>query len=298
METKHSSVNHLLKIPSILKIPLVALSLSLFALSCSDTIADSDPGNNDPQDPPEKELQLVWSDEFETDELDLSKWSYQYGTGQDEGLHGWGNNELQYYTDREDNIYIEDDMLHIVAREERLEGMNYTSARIRTLDKGDWKYGEIEIRAKLPEGQGTWPAIWMLPTDERFGGWPKSGEIDIMEMVGHEPETIHGTVHYGPDWPENQFTGSSYTLDEGTFSDDFHVFSIEWEEDHIAWFVDGEQYFEITPDHLSPHRYPFNERFHLLINLAVGGNWPGSPDATTEFPQTLIVDYVRVYQYK
>ncbi|MFO8028764.1 MAG: glycoside hydrolase family 16 protein, partial [Cyclonatronaceae bacterium] len=211
------------QIPSTLKIPLLALSFSLFALSCSENIADADPNNNDQQEPAEKEWQLVWSDEFETDELDESKWSYQYGTGQDEGLHGWGNNELQYYTDREDNIYIEDDMLHIVARQERFEAMDYTSARIRTLGKGDWKYGEIEIRARLPEGQGIWPAIWMLPTDERFGGWPKSGEIDIMEMVGHEPETIHGTVHYGPDWPDNQFTGKGYTLEEGTFSDDFHV---------------------------------------------------------------------------
>jgi beta-glucanase (GH16 family) len=242
------------------------------------------------------EWELVWSDEFDGGELDTEKWSFQLGTGTEFGLTGWGNYELQYYTNAEENIFTEDGKLHIVAREESHGGMNYTSARIRTYDKGDWKYGRFEIRAKLPEGQGIWPAIWMLPTDEVFGGWPKSGEIDIMELVGHEPETIHGTVHYGPDWPNNQFTGTSYRLSEGKFSDDFHIFSIEWREDEIKWFVDGEHFFTVTPSSLQPHNYPFNERFHLLINLAVGGNWPGSPDATTEFPQSLIVDYVRVYQ--
>ena len=290
---------------SILKTLFLASSFFLFAFSCSETTADSDPdNNNNQQEPPEeteKEWQLVWSDEFDTDELDESKWSYQYGTGRDEGLTGWGNNELQYYTDREENIYIEDDMLHIVAHEERYEGMNYTSARIRTKDKGDWQYGRFEIRAKMPEGQGIWPAIWMLPTDNLFGIWPNSGEIDIMELVGHEPETIHGTVHYGvnnENQYDHQYTGSSYTLEEEKFSDDFYVFSIEWEQNQIKWFVDGEQYFTITSTDLSPYQYPFNARFHLLINLAVGGNWPGSPDDTTEFPQKLIVDYVRVYQFK
>jgi beta-glucanase (GH16 family) len=289
---------------SILKTLFLALSFFLFAFSCSETSADSDPdNNNNQQEPPEeteKEWQLVWYDEFEGSEFDLEKWSYQLGDGChiSQDLCGWGNNELQYYTDREENIYIEDDMLHIVAHEERYEGMNYTSARIRTKDKGDWQYGRLEIRAKLPEGQGIWPAVWMLPTDNLFGGWPKSGEIDIMEMVGHEPETIHGTVHYGPDWPNNQYTGTSFTLDDGIFADDFHVFSIEWEQNEINWFVDGDHFFTVTPNTLSPHQYPFNARFHLLINLAVGGNWPGSPDHTTEFPQKLIVDYVRVYQFK
>lgn len=284
-----------------LNILFVLLFFALVAFSCDDSITDFEPDNDDQgqqEEPTPKELQLVWADEFESEELDKSKWSYQYGTGQDEGLHGWGNNELQYYTDREENIFIKDGMLHIVAHEERFERMNYTSARIRTIDKGDWQYGHFEIRAKLPEGQGIWPAIWMLPTDEQYGGWPKSGEIDIMEMVGHEPETIHGTVHYGPDWPQNQFIGNSFSLEEGKFSDDFHVFSIEWEKDLITWFVDGQQYYEITPEDLSPHQYPFNEWFHLLINLAVGGDWPGEPDNTTQFPQELIIDYVRVYQYK
>ncbi len=279
-------------------LPIIFFIL-LFACSSSTDSANDNhlmPPDDDP--PSEPEWQLVWYDEFDGDELDLTKWSYQYGTGTDFGLVGWGNNELQYYTDHEDNIFIENNMLHIVAREERFGNMNYTSSRIRTYEKGDWIYGRFEIRAKLPEGQGIWPAIWMLPTDEVFGGWPKSGEIDIMELVGHEPETIHGTVHYGPDWPENQWTGKEYTLNEGTFADDFYVFSIEWSLNEIKWFVDGNHYFTITPSHLLPHNYPFNARFHLLINLAVGGNWPGRPDDTTEFPQSLIVDYVRVYQFK
>lgn len=244
----------------------------------------------------EKEWTLVWADEFEGDTLDQEKWSHQLGTGSDEGLQGWGNNELQYYTTRPENIFLEDGYLHIVAKEEHFEEMNYTSSRIRTINKGDWMYGRIEIRAKLPQGQGIWPAIWMLPTDNIFGGWPKSGEIDIMEMIGNEPETIHGTVHYGPDWPENQYTGTPYSLDTGIFADTFHTFAIEWEQDKLTWFVDDKKFFSVTPENLTPHVFPFNERFHLILNLAVGGNWPGVPNDSTEFPQVLTVDYVRVYQ--
>jgi beta-glucanase (GH16 family) len=277
------------------------LFIPLFILSCENASTSvTDPVNNGPHDDPPAELewQLVWSDEFDGNELDMSKWSYMIGTGVEYGIPGWGNNELQYYTDHEENIFIENNMLHIVAREERIGSMNYTSARIRTYEKGDWMYGRFEIRAKLPEGQGIWPAIWMLPTDNVFGTWPKSGEIDIVELVGHEPSTIHGTVHYGPDWPENQQKTKSYTLPQGKFSDDFHVFAISWSSNEIQWFIDDVMYHTITPASLQPHNYPFNARFHLLINLAVGGNWPGRPDNTTEFSQSLIVDYVRVYQLK
>jgi beta-glucanase (GH16 family) len=136
----------------------------------------------------------------------------------------------------------------------------------------------------------------MLPTDEKFGGWPKSGEIDIMEVVGHQPDTLHGTVHYGSDWPNNQHKGSLYVLPKGDFSEDFHVFSIVWDKDLIRWYVDGKRYFMVKPEDLKPHHYPFNEKFHLILNLAVGGNWPGNPDATTIFPQKMLVDYVRVYK--
>jgi len=277
----------------VLKILLLTLTGSGFLISCNNSGSETNEELNEEVD---EEWTLVWSDEFDAEQLDPQKWSYQFGTGAQFGLNGWGNNELQYYTDREKNVYVDNGMLHIVAREEAFEEMNYTSGRIRTINKGDWKFGRIEVRAKLPEGQGIWPAAWMLPTDEVFGGWPKSGEIDIMELVGHKPETIHGTVHYGYDWPENQSTGTSYKLDNGSFSDDFHLFSIEWEENQIRWFTDDQHFLTVTPSDLEPHHYPFNERFHLILNLAVGGNWPGDPDSTTVFPQTMTVDYVRIYK--
>lgn len=244
------------------------------------------------------DLELVWSDEFEGDELDTAKWSFMYGTGDQFGLVGWGNNELQYYTDRAENLYIEDDRLHIRAREEDHEGMAYTSARIRTLDKGDWRYGRFEIRAKLPEGRGIWPAVWMMPSDDVYGGWAASGEIDIVELVGHQPHTVHGTLHYGGEWPANTSSGSSYELDSGTFSDGFHLFALEWEEGEIRWYVDGEHYQTQTQWYTEGYAFaaPFDQPFHLLLNVAVGGDWPGSPDSTTEFPQEMVVDYVRVYQ--
>lgn len=278
---------------------LSVLPLLVFIVSCE---TSSNPNTNNQEEEliteGDKTWQLVWSDEFDEDHLNEERWSYQYGTGQEQGLTGWGNNELQYYTDREENVYIEDGMLYIIAREENYEGMQYTSSRIRTKGKGDWLYGRIEVRAKLPEGQGIWPAIWMLPTNEDFGGWPKSGEIDIMEMVGHEPETVHGTVHFGPDWPNNQYTGTSYTLENGTFSEGFYTYSIEWEQNEIKWFVDGEEFFTVTPSDLTPHNYPFNAYFHLILNVAVGGNWPGNPDDTTKFPQQMVVDYIRIYEFK
>jgi beta-glucanase (GH16 family) len=171
--------------------------------------------------------ELIWSDEFEGTELDESRWSYQYGTGASEGLSGWGNAELQYYTDRPQNIFVQDGKLHIVARQEAHGGMNYTSARIRSINKGDWRYGRFEIRAKLPKGQGLWPAIWMMPTDAVYGRWPASGELDIMELVGREADVVHGTIHYGP---PHTYSGGSHTRSSGDFSDDFHTFAIEWEK--------------------------------------------------------------------
>jgi beta-glucanase (GH16 family) len=240
--------------------------------------------------------QLVWSDEFETDTLDASKWSFELGTGAQYGLISWGNNELQHYTNREENLYLQDGMLHIVARQEQFANRNYTSARIRTINKGDWTYGKFEIRAKLPKGQGLWPALWMLPTENVYGGWPQSGEIDIMELVGHRPDVVHGTVHYGPVWPNNLERGGSITLSDGDFSEDFHIFTMEWTPTRIRWFMDGQFFFLVTPNNLSPHRWPFDQAFHLLFNVAVGGTWPGNPDQTTVFPQEMVIDYVRVYQ--
>lgn len=243
-----------------------------------------------------QDWQLVWSDEFDGEELDETKWTFQTGTGANYGLVSWGNNELQFYTDREENLFVSEGHLHIVAREEQHVNRNYTSARIRTINKGDWIYGKFEVRAKLPEGQGLWPAIWMMPTDNVYGVWPQSGEIDIMELLGHEPNKSYGSVHYGPTWPNNRFRTGSLTLSEGSFSEDFHVFSIQWAPEVIRFYIDGQLFFIVTPNHLAPHTWPFDQKFHFLLNVAVGGIWPGNPDDTTEFPQEMIVDYVRVYQ--
>jgi len=239
--------------------------------------------------------QLVWADEFDGEALDLSKWSPQIGDGCDisPDLCGWGNNELQFY--RPENATVSDGTLKIEARRESAGGRSYTSARLRSIDQGDWTYGRFEARIKLPTGQGLWPAFWMLPTDEVYGGWPQSGEIDIMELVGNEPATVHGTIHYGRPWPNNSFSGTAFTLQEGIFQDDFHEFAIEWEPDQIRWYVDGYHYFTRTRGDVAPNRWPFDQDFHFLLNVAVGGNWPGSPDGSTVFPQIMEVDYVRVY---
>ena len=242
---------------------------------------------------------LVWSDEFEGDKLDESRWSYQYGTGASEGLYGWGNNELQYYTDREENVFVKDGKLHIVARDEIYEESIFTSARIRTIHKGDWRYGKFEIRAKMPIGQGIWPAIWMMPTDNVYGGWAASGEIDIMEYLGHEPHRVHGTLHYGGESPNNVHTGTHYDLPSGTFHEDFHTFTLEWEYGEMRWYVNGEHYQTQNDWYTERHPFPapFDQRFHMILNVAVGGNWPGYPDHTTEFPQEMVIDYVRVYEF-
>lgn len=285
-----------------LKYFIFSLPFLFLTISCDDnpTIPDREiPPVEEIIPDEDKEWQLIWSDEFDSETLDMSKWSYQLGTGSDEGLTDWGNEELQYYTDHPENVYIEDDMLHIVALRESLGGKQYTSGRIRTINKGDWMYGRIEIRAKSPIGQGIWPAIWMLPTGEGKI-WPRDGEIDIMELVGHKPQTVHGTVHFGDVWPDHDYDGSSYTLSNGTFADDFHIFSIEWKLDEIKFFVNDNHFYTATPATTSKYgyNYPFNNTFHLLLNVAVGGRWPGSPDATTQFPQKMVIDYVRVYQFK
>lgn len=238
---------------------------------------------------------LVWQDEFDKSSLDLTKWSPQLGNGCDIGICGWGNNELQYYTDKSTNLSISNGNLVITARKERVRSNSYTSARIRSEKKGDWTYGRMEARMKLPVGQGMWPAFWMLPTDLAYGGWPQSGEIDIMENKGSEPNITYGTIHYGDPYPNNKFTGGKYVLPTGRFADDFHVFAIDWEPNQIRWFVDGVLFATKTNSDVSPYRWPFDQRFHFILNLAVGGNFGGNPDAKTVFPQSLLVDYVRVY---
>tara|TARA_R100001143_G_scaffold63596_2_gene73256 strand:+ start:4674 stop:5537 length:864 start_codon:yes stop_codon:yes gene_type:complete len=274
------------------------LPLLFLFLSCDDSPTQAErvvPPTEEIIPDEEKEWQLVWEDEFDAEQLDMEKWSFQFGTGSEEGLTNWGNNEQQYYTDREENLFLEDGYLHIVAKEESYEGQQYTSARIRTRDKGDWMYGRTEIRAKLPQGQGIWPAIWMLPSKDNFQ-WPRDGEIDITELVGHEPERVHSTVHFEENDGDHDYMGTSYTLQEGIFADDFHTFSIEWKLNEIQFFVDENHFYTVNSSSLAPHNYPFNNTFHLIMNIAVGGNWPGYPDNTTQFPQSMIMDYVKVYQ--
>lgn len=238
-----------------------------------------------------QDYKLVWADEFDGTALDTSKWSCQIGD-----RNGWGNNEMQYY--RAENAVVNDGYLTIIAKKEKFETREYTSARIRTINKGDWKYGKIEMRAKMPIGQGIWPAFWMMPSKSVYGGWPVSGEIDIMEYLGHEPNIVHGTIHYGGSRPNNLYSGKPDTLESGDFHSDFHTFSVIWEEGKIQWFVDDSLYQTQTKWSSEGGEYPapFDQEFHVILNLAVGGYWPGYPDSTTVFPQEYIVDYIRVYQ--
>lgn len=237
---------------------------------------------------------LAWSDEFNGTSLDAAAWSNESGDGCP-GICGWGNNELQYYTAPPNNLFFQDGKMIIEAKAETFGGKNYTSSRIKTQGKKTFKFGRIDIRAILPKGKGIWPALWLLPQDNVFGGWPRSGEIDLMENIGHEPSRVYGTLHFGQG-PGSTQISRNYNLSSGLFNDQFHVFSIEWKQDQIKWLVDDVVYSTVNKADLGANNYPFNESFFILINLAVGGNWPGSPDANTTFPQWFIVDYVRVYQ--
>lgn len=244
--------------------------------------------------------ELVWSDEFDTDGIpDPEKWVY------DTGGHGWGNNELQYYTasneDNENpNAWVENGNLVIEARQEQNGSNEFTSARVITKNKGDWLYGRFEIRAKLPEGRGTWPAIWMLPTDWEYGDWPRSGEIDIMEHVGYDQDNIVGTIHT-MSYNHSIRTQKGKTIHVEGVSDDFHEYVVEWLPDRIRWFVDGELYNEFSPtdytDEVTADEWPFDKRHHLLMNIAVGGDWGGVEGVAEDiWPQRFEIDYVRVYQ--
>jgi len=266
----------------ILCLPLKPILILLgFALTASVT-AQSLPGYT-----------LCWADEFnQTDGSlpDSQKWGY------DTGGSGWGNGELQNYTTRAENARIEAGQMVIEARKENYAGSNYTSARLLTKNKASWTYGRMEARMKLPRGQGIWPAFWMLGSDIDIVGWPSCGEIDIMENIGVLPSTVYGTVH-GPGYSGSGGIGGSFTRSSGALADDFHVYAIEWESNEIRWFIDNQNYFTIRSSDLpSESRWVFNKPHHLLLNLAVGGAWPGYPDASTTFPQRMTVDYVRVYQ--
>jgi beta-glucanase (GH16 family) len=231
---------------------------------------------------------LVWQDEFSGDAIDSNKWGF------DIGGHGWGNNEGQFYSDRTDNARLENGMLVIEAREEKFIRRNYTSARLKTQGLFAWTYGRVEARMRLPYGNGIWPAFWMLGTDISEVGWPASGEIDIMEFIGREPDRVYGTVH-GPGYSGGSGVGHYHNFQPGELKDNFHVFAIEWEPEEIRWYVDEVQFFKITPESL-PGKWVYDHPFFIILNLAVGGSWPGYPDESTVFPQFLYVDYVRIYQ--
>ena len=272
---------------------------------------------------------LVWSDEFDGETLDLNKWSYQTD------CWGGGNEERQCYTVDPKNISVGNGLLSLTAHRGRTTGhalpvhlrktrklakksktLPYSSGRIRTLGKGDWRYGRFDIRAKLPAGQGAWPAIWMLPSDEHYGGWAASGEIDIMEAInlgtkceeceGETENRVHGTLHYGGEWPENKHSGSAVSLPRGI--DEFYTYSIVWSAGVITWYVDGKKYARQTYEdwHTESGKAegrllaPFDQRFHMLLNLAIGGKWPEEHNEKgvnkNGFPKSMQVDYVRVYQ--
>lgn len=235
--------------------------------------------------------QLVMQDEFDVNGApDSALWGYNIGTGS----NGWGNNELEYYTDRPQNIKVEDGMLKITAIKESYLGSGYTSARITTKGKFEQKYGRIEARIKMPWGKGLWPAFWMVGANSDVVSWPQCGEVDIMEYLGNNPTTVFGTVH-GPGYSGANAVSKTYSLPNSRFDTDFHVFGIEWGENYINYYVDDVLYNQITPNNVNGE-WVFNQPFYIILNLAVGGNLPGSPNNQTTFPQTMLVDYVRVYQ--
>jgi beta-glucanase (GH16 family) len=238
--------------------------------------------------------ELVWSDEFDYQGLpDASKWNYDtIGNS-----YGWGNNELQFYTTRdEENVWVDGSCLAINALKERTGDFNYTSGRLTTKEKGDWLYGRVEVRAKIPGGRGIWPAIWMLPTDWEYGGWPDSGEIDMMEHVGYEPDSIYTTVHTGA---FNHSIGTQ--VGKATYvpdcEDEFYTYAIEWYPEKIDFFINKDKVFTFKNTGKNSDEWPFDKRFHLLLNVAVGGNWGGQHGVDDSiFPTTMLVDYVRVYK--
>lgn len=234
---------------------------------------------------------LAWHDEFEGTEIDPASWQFEIGNGPG----GWGNNELEYYTDSRSNAFTADGKLVIEARQEQRHGYQYTSTRMITKGKREFVYGRVDIRAKLPKGQGIWPALWMLGSDIDSVGWPACGEIDIMEFLGHQPNKVYGTLHWGADWTQHKSLGRSYSF-FGNFNDQFHVFSLIWEKDSYKILVDDQTFLTATSNDITPGNNPFTKPHYFIFNVAVGGNWPGSPDTTTFFPQRMIVDYIRVFQ--
>ncbi|NOS94356.1 MAG: family 16 glycosylhydrolase [Cyclobacteriaceae bacterium] len=235
---------------------------------------------------------LTWSDEFIGSELNRTNWNTEIGNGN----NGWGNNELQYYTGSFNNVFVSDGNLVIEARKELQSGFSYTSSRLTSQGKRSFKFGRVDIRAKLPVGKGIWPALWMLGNNITSIGWPACGETDIMELVGTYPSRITGTAHWASPQGSDVMKNSNYILTSKDFSSEFHVFSIIWKENEITWYVDDQLFLTVQANDVGVAVYPFNAEQFFILNVAVGGNWPGAPDGTTQFPQRMFVDYVRVFQ--
>jgi len=266
---------------------------------------------------------LVWSDEFDGETIDTAKWDFDIGNGfYDYRTHGWvpgwGNEELQYYTREPDNVFVRDSLLHIRALKESLHGCGYTSARLKTRRRDGTplfakQYGRFEVRARVPHGKGLWPALWMLPQEEAYGTWAASGELDIMEIVGERPHEYLGTIHFGCTFPKRELVTHVHRFAGGSTVGEFHVYAVEWEPGEIRWEVDGMTWARqsfwwscsrlrdgkgLMPRRaadLNPWPAPFDKPFYLVMNVAVGGNFPGAPNEATQFPAELLVDYVRVY---
>ncbi len=279
-----------MRIPSLIVSPFLLLSLTSRG---GGAIAQP------PVHPPTSAFTLVWSDEFSSangSAPDSTKWTYDIGGG------GWGNQELEYYTSRPQNVQIQNGNLVITALQENYTGTdgiarNYTSARLKTQNLFAQAYGRFEARIKIPRGQGIWPAFWMLGSDITQNGWPKCGEIDIMENIGREPGIIHGSLH-GPSSvaPTSDRTSTIFLPAGQNYADDFHVYAIEWEPGAVRYYVDSNNYATFTRVQWpAGGQWVFDHPFFILLNLAVGGSWPGSPDASTQFRQQMLVDYVRVY---
>ncbi len=234
---------------------------------------------------------LAWNDEFSGTVLDGTVWNQETGNN-----NGWGNNELENYTNSLKNTFLSNGNLIIEARKESFGGFNYTSGRMTTQGKKTFKFGRIDIRAKLPVGKGVWPALWMLGSNITTVGWPACGEMDIMELIGTYPGRVHATMHWKNAGGAHDSKGSLYNLSSGDFSQQFHVFSMVWTQDLIKCYIDDIIYLTVASTDVGAANYPFNANHFFLFNVAVGGAWPGSPDGTTVFPQRMFVDYVRVFQ--
>ncbi len=284
---------------------LAACAMIASMAGCGDSSSKSDTSSSskaesssaDETTPELDGYNLLWSDEFNAAKLDEDIWSY------DPHEPGWTNNELQEYTTSTDNVFIRDGKLVLKGIKTDKNGSDYyTSGKIKSQNKKDFTYGKVSVSAKVPQGQGLWPAIWMMPTDEsKYGQWPKCGEIDIMEVLGNDVSTAYGTVHYGEPHGEKQGT---VKLESGSYADSFHEYSVEWEPGEMRWYIDGKEYLKVNDwftaeqgQDEKPYPAPFDQSFFVQLNLAIGGNWPGNPDSTTDFSKAEFeVDYVRVYQ--